>query len=59
MNGKKKERRVPTKEERDEFFKGIDAAMRRAAVEARRRAIETSGSVATWRNGRIEYDSEV
>ncbi len=35
------------------------AAMRRAAVKARRRAIEATGSVATWRDGKIVYDTEV
>ena len=34
-------------------------AMRRAAIKARRRAIETTGSVATWRDGKIVYDTEV
>ena len=34
-------------------------AMRRAAVKARRRAIETTGSVPTWRDGKIVYDTEV
>ena len=34
-------------------------AMRRAAIKARRRAIETTGSVPTWRDGKIEYDTEV
>lgn len=50
---------VPTKEENDAFFKGVDTAMRRAAVEARRRAIETTGSVETWRNGKPVRDTEV
>ena len=50
---------VPTKEENDAFFKGVDAAMRRAAVEAHRRAIETTGSVETWRNGKLVRDTEV
>lgn len=49
----------PTKEENDVFFKGVDAAMRRAAVEARRRAIETTGSVGTWRDGKLVRDTEV
>lgn len=34
-------------------------AMRRAAIKARRRAIETTGSVPTWRDGEIVYDTEV
>ncbi len=43
--------RGPTEEERSEYFRGMDAAMRRAAIKARRRAIETTGSVPTWRDG--------
>ena len=34
-------------------------AMRRAAVKARRRAIETKGYVHTWRAGKIVHDTEV
>ncbi len=34
-------------------------AMRRAAVKARRRAIETKGYVHTWRDGKIVHDTEV
>ena len=48
-----------TKEEHDAFLEGVDRAMRRAAVEARRRAIETTGSVGTWRNGKLVRDTEV
>ena len=48
-----------TEEEYVAFRAGVDAAMRRAAVEARRRAIETLGSVPTWRDGEIVYDTEV
>ena len=35
------------------------AALRRAAIKARRQSIEATGSVATWRDGRIVYDTEV
>jgi len=35
------------------------AALRRAAVKARRRAIEATGSVPTWRDGKIVYETEV
>ena len=49
----------PTKEERAAYIAGMDAAMRRAAIKARRRAIETTGSVPTWRDGNIVYDTEV
>ncbi len=35
------------------------AALKRAAIKARRRAIETTGYVVTWRDGKIVYDTEV
>ena len=44
---------------RSEYFLGMDAALRRAAIKARRRAIETTGSVPTWRDGKLVYDTEV
>ena len=47
------------KAERSEYFLGMDAALRRAAIKARKRAIETTGSVPTWRNGKLVYDTEV
>ena len=50
---------VPTEEESAAYFAGMDAAMRRAAIKARKRAIETTGSVPTWRDGKIVYDTEV
>ena len=37
---------------------GALAALGRASVEARRRALEISGSVATWRDGTIVYESD-
>jgi hypothetical protein len=59
MNKESNARKLSSKEEDDAFRVGVDAAMQRAAKEARRRAIDTTGSVATWRNGKIEYDTEV
>ena len=47
------------KGERPAHFIGAEAALRRAAVKARRRAIETTGAVPTWRDGKIVYDTEV
>ena len=55
----REERQIPTDEERAEYFRGMDAAMRRAAIKARKRAIETTGSVPTWRDGKLVYDTEV
>lgn len=59
MDNQNKKRQIPTKEESAAYFAGMDAAMRRAAKEARKRAIETTGSVPTWRDGKIVYDTEV
>ena len=59
MNKHSNGRWKPTEEERAAYNAGADAAMRRAAIKARRRAIETTGSVPTWRDGKIVYDTEV
>ena len=59
MDRQNKKRRIPTKRESDAYFAGIDAAMRRAAVEARQRAIDTNGYVETWRDGKLVRDTEV
>ena len=40
-------------------FIGAEKALRRAAAKARKRAIETTGSIPTWRDGNIVYDTEV
>lgn len=37
---------------------GVEAAMRRATMKARRRAIALTGRVVTVRNGKVEYDTE-
>ena len=37
---------------------GIEAAMRRATMKARKRAIALTGRVVTIRNGKVEYDTE-
>ena len=37
---------------------GVEAAMRRATMKARRRAIALTGRVVTIRNGKVEYDTE-
>ena len=51
--------RKPVKRERSELLIGAAAALRRTAVKARRRAIETTGSVPVWRDGEIVYETEV
>ena len=52
-------KREHTSEEWTEDTLAALAALRRAAVKARRRAIETTGSVPTWRDGNIVYETEV
>ena len=42
----------------DTTIPGIEAAMRRATMKARRRAIALTGRVVTIRNGKVEYDTE-
>ena len=37
---------------------GIEEAMRRATIKARKRAIALTGRVVTFRDGRIVYDTE-
>ena len=59
MREQHKEEQSQTNFERSEYFLGMDAALRRAAKKARRRAIETTGSVPTWRDGKLVYDTEV
>ena len=59
MDKQNDETRSPAKRERPAHFIGAEAAMRRAAKKARKRAIETTGSVPTWRDGKIVYDTEV
>ncbi len=39
-------------------YPGTEAAMRRATMKARRRAIALTGRVVTIRNGKVEYDTE-
>ena len=50
--------REPEPDERDPFWVGAEAALRRASYKARRRAIALNGYVATYRNGKIVYDTE-
>ncbi len=40
-------------------FIGAEAALKRAGIKARRRAIETSGSVAIYRDGKIVHVKEI
>ena len=45
----------PAKQPRDPDFVGAEAAMHRAAKIARRRAMETSGAVAVFRDGKMVW----
>ena len=52
---------VPVQEpapERDPFMAGAEAALRRAAKKARQRNIALTGSVVSYRDGKIVYDTE-
>ena len=42
----------------DTTIPGIEEAMKRATMKARRRAIALTGRVVTLRNGNVEYDTE-
>ena len=59
MNKQNDEARNAAKSEHPAHFIGVEATLRRAAKRTRRRAIETTGSVPTWRDGKIVYDTEV
>ena len=43
---------------RDPFFVGVETALHSAAIKARKRAIALNGYVATWRDGKVVYDTE-
>ncbi len=58
MNSEKPDTSTQQEQEPDHAELAL-IAMRRAAVKARRRAIETTGSVPTWRDGKIVHDTEV
>ena len=44
--------------ERDPFWLGVEAALHRAAHKARKRNIALTGSVVSYRDGKIVYDTE-
>lgn len=48
----------PESQPRDPFFIGVEEALHHAAKRARKRAIALNGYVATWRDGKIVYDTE-
>ena len=48
----------PESQSRAPFFIGVESGLRNAAKKARRRAIALNGYVATWRDGKVVYDTE-
>ena len=40
-------------------FAGAEAALRRAAIKAQHRALQTTGSYPVWRDGEIVYETEI
>lgn len=44
-----------TENQRDLDFVGAETALRRAAIRARRRAMETVGAVAVFRDGKVVW----
>ena len=59
MNERQTEGKKAAKRPRSKDLIGAEAALRRAAVKALQRAIETTGSVPTWKDGKIVYETEV
>ncbi len=59
MTSRNQENRNPSKKLRDPDLIGAEAAMLRASERARRRAIDTSGSVAIFRNGKIVREKDL
>lgn len=59
MNDPNQADRQRANDPRDPDFAGAEAALKRAAIKARRRAIETSGSVAIFEDGKIVHVTEI
>ena len=55
MTARKQPSQDPERKPRDPDFVGAEAALRRAAVKARRRAFQTSGKVAVFKDGRVVW----
>ena len=56
MTTRKQEHQGTTEKQRDPGFVGAEAAMHRAAKRARRRAMETIGAVAVFRDGKVVWE---
>ena len=53
-----RESQQPDEQSYDPYTDGALEALKRAAVKARRRNIALTGSVVTWRDGKVVYDTE-
>lgn len=58
MVTQEKEKRTAAQEERNPYWLGAEAALKRAAKKARRRDIALTGSAVTYRDGKVVYDTE-
>ena len=58
MTTQKQQKQQIEPAEHDLFWIGAEAALQRAAKKARKRAIALNGYVATYRDGKIVYDTE-
>ena len=58
MVTQEKEKRTTAQEERNPYWLGAEAALKRAAKKARRRDIALTGSAVTYRDGKVVYDTE-
>ena len=55
MTARKQPSQDPERKPRDPDFVGAEAALRRAAKKARRRAFQTTGKVAVFKDGRVVW----
>ena len=58
MVTQEKEKRTTAQEERNPYWLGAEAALKRAAKKARRRDIALTGSAVSYRDGKVVYDTE-
>ena len=56
MTAQKQRKRRPPQNSRDPEFVGAEAALRRAAERARRRALDTIGAVAALKDGKVVWE---
>ncbi|MXX37751.1 MAG: hypothetical protein F4Z85_06670 [Gemmatimonadetes bacterium] len=56
MTTQKQEHQETTEKQRDPDFVGAEIALHRAAKRARRRAMETGGAVAVFKDGKVVWE---